>query len=84
METSEAVLSGEGGLGEKRGESVLESALRLVGERSEVVGKERIRGRRSRRRKAGGVIRRGGIGMHRTGVGWRCGQDVVGRSDDYL
>ena len=36
------------------GESVLESALRLVGERSEVVGKERIRGGKQQKKKGRG------------------------------
>ena len=36
------------------------------------------------RGKIGGMIRGGGKGMHRMGVGWRCGHVVVGWSDDYL
>ena len=53
VETSETVLSGESALGEKSGESVLESALRLVGETSEAVGngKARSRGKQKKKRK---------------------------------
>jgi hypothetical protein len=54
VETSEVVLSGESALGEKSGESVLESALRLIRERSEVVGKERIRGGKKQKKKGRG------------------------------
>jgi hypothetical protein len=64
-----AVLTGEGGwtvkksggesvLGEKSGESVLESALRLVGERSGVVGKARDRGRKKKRKNKTGSEQR--------------------------
>ena len=49
VETSEAVSSGESALGEKSGESVLESALRLVGERSEAGGRRRTKKKQKRK-----------------------------------
>ena len=41
-------------MGEKSGESVLESALRLVGERSGAVGKKRIRAGKKQKKKGRG------------------------------
>ena len=41
-------------MGEKSGESVLESALRLIGERSEAGGMERKRGGKKKQKKKNG------------------------------